>query len=571
LHPSNQFREQSLLEGTFAGSCDFNPNMQVESKAEQKLRGGFYTPDLVGRFLANWAIRSSLDNVLEPSCGDGALVRETVTRLVELGVSPSSISSQLMGVELFPEQAKKAAESIKDIVTEAKGVIHVGDFFQLFSEPLLAGRQFDAVIGNPPFLRYQSFPEEQKKAAFQIMDSMGVRSNRLTNSWVAFLIASACKLNDTGRLAMVIPAELLQVNYAATSRSFLTSFFDRITVICFHKLLFPSVQQEVVLVLAERKSLKRGFEIIEVEDAADLEDFSRNSAPKAIQLGPQKWTKYLLEAKEIDLLDRLSLHPSIGVLGDVGEVDVGLVTGNNSFFALSPSEIADRNLFRFSEPLVGRTSQLKGLAYTEEDRISDEQANVICNLLRIREVDTLDSSTRRYISWAAEREMNLGYKCRIRRKWYVVPSVWTPDAFLYRQIHLYPKLVANETIATSTDTVHRVRLRADIDKKKLAGCFLNSLTFAYSEIQGRSYGGGVLELEPNEANQLPVPYSDSLELDFYYLDRLEREGNIPAILAYTDKLILKDQLGLMKTEISMLRQIWQKLSSRRTSRKKGKK
>lgn len=41
---------------------------------EQKLRGGYYTPPLITRFLADWAVQSTSDRVLEPSAGDGAFV-----------------------------------------------------------------------------------------------------------------------------------------------------------------------------------------------------------------------------------------------------------------------------------------------------------------------------------------------------------------------------------------------------------------------------------------------------------------------------------------------------------------
>ena len=36
-----------------------------------KLRGGYYTPDKISEFIAEWAIRNASDSVLEPSCGDG--------------------------------------------------------------------------------------------------------------------------------------------------------------------------------------------------------------------------------------------------------------------------------------------------------------------------------------------------------------------------------------------------------------------------------------------------------------------------------------------------------------------
>lgn len=37
-----------------------------------KLRGGYYTPDKISEFIAEWAIRKTSDSVLEPSCGDGS-------------------------------------------------------------------------------------------------------------------------------------------------------------------------------------------------------------------------------------------------------------------------------------------------------------------------------------------------------------------------------------------------------------------------------------------------------------------------------------------------------------------
>lgn len=101
--------------------------------------------------------------------------------------------------------------------------------------------------------------------------------------------------------------------------------------------------------------------------------------------------------------------------------------------------------------------------------------------------------------------MHRGYKCSIRTPWWRTPSLWEPDLFLLRQIHRAPRLTVNAAAATSTDTVHRVRLAAGVDAGALAAVFHNSVTFAFTEIMGRSYGGGVLELEPREAERLPIP------------------------------------------------------------------
>jgi adenine-specific DNA-methyltransferase len=179
----------------------------------------------------------------------------------------------------------------------------------------------------------------------------------------------------------------------------------------------------------------------------------------------------------------------------------------------------------------------------------------------------LPDSLKEYVTSGEEKGMNKGYKCRIRNRWYVVPSAWIPQAFMLRQIHHYPKIILNDAAATSTDTIHRVKLRNGVPARTVAASFLNSLTFAFSEVTGRSYGGGVLELEPNEAEKLPLPLigADMLNLD--ELDTLLRENNIHAALNITDRVLLQDGLGLSDEETKMLRAIWQKLRDRRINRK----
>ena len=61
-----------------------------------------------------------------------------------------------------------------------------------------------------------------REAAFRLIRRVGLNPNRLTNAWVPFIVASAMLLGRRGRLAMVVPAELLQVSYAAGLRRLLS-------------------------------------------------------------------------------------------------------------------------------------------------------------------------------------------------------------------------------------------------------------------------------------------------------------------------------------------------------------
>lgn len=79
----------------------------------QKLRGGYYTEKIIADFLAEWAIQSPSSRVLEPSCGDGALLESAIEVLERKGVPKSAIASQLYGIEIDPTEAQKAAERVR--------------------------------------------------------------------------------------------------------------------------------------------------------------------------------------------------------------------------------------------------------------------------------------------------------------------------------------------------------------------------------------------------------------------------------------------------------------------------
>ena len=84
---------------------------------------------------------------------------------------------------------------------------------------------------------------------------------------------------------------------------------------------------------------------------------------------------------------------------------------------------------------------------------------------------------------------------------------------------------------------------------------------------GRSYGGGVLELEPTEAESLPLPLTNADRLDFQQIDQLVADRKIEDALDLTDSVLLEQGLGLSQGEIRLLRHAWQKLRDRRINRK----
>jgi adenine-specific DNA-methyltransferase len=400
--------------------------------------------------------------------------------------------------------------------------------------------------------------------------------NKLTNIWVPFLVISASRLNRFGKLAMVIPAELFQVKYAAETRVFLSEYFSRITIVTFKKLVFKDIQQEIVLLLCEKDvTTNKGIRVLELNNLSELASIEIDKVHKAqvksLEHSTEKWIKYFLEENEILLLRRIKSGNKIKLCSDIMDVDVGIVTGLNEFFMLSKESVDKWKLKSHTTKVVSKSNQMKGIVYTDSDfeNNSKEDCPVHLFLPANQDFSSLPKVCREYIVHGEKMGFNAGYKCRIRKRWYITPSLWTPDAYVLRQVGDYPKLIINKTDASSTDTIHRVRFKTNIQPEIIALSYLNSLTFAFSEILGRSYGGGVLTFEPSEIEEIPLPLLNHDNIDFVRIDALIRQRKIEEALDIVDEELLIKQLHFSELEVHMLRGIWKKLSDRRNRRNKS--
>ena len=533
-----------------------------------KLRGGYYTPKKIAEFIATWAIRTKNDEILEPSCGDGSFISAIADRLHEMGASDQSIKHNVTGVELDKVEASKASQYGPNVVQS--------DFFTYYQKCIDGEKEFDVIVGNPPFIRYQNFEEEYRKVAFELMTKHGFQPNRLMNIWLPFLVLACKALKPDGRVGMVIPAELFQVDYAAEARLFLSNYFESLTLVTFKKLVFDDIQQEVILLLGERKSSKQGIRVVELDGLESLISAGQTclevAEVKKLDHSKDKWVKYYLSNEELNLLDRLNKSSKITNATDLYDVNVGLVSGENAFFVIN-QEIVDK--FHLQEsvvPIISRTDQIKGLELTEQDYENLVKAGKKVYFFEPADlpIDELPKSQRKYIQWGEAQEYNKNYKCRIRPRWYHVSYTWRAEAFLVRQANLYPKMVLNNKHALVTDTLHKVRFHEGVDGRIVVGAFLNTYTLALSETLGRSYGGGVLTFEPGEMRKMRIPMIAADKLDLDKMDALQREGKIDDILQYTDEILLHQGLGLTAHEVELLHKIWSKMKDRRLSRKNRK-
>lgn len=544
---------------------------QTATELARKARGAFFTPEPIARFLVEWAIRSKFDQVLEPSCGEAAFLRPAVSKLNTLGASRTEIGNQLHGFDIHSESVESARQVLRALSIEAR--LADSDFFQVAPRP-----EFDAVVGNPPYVRYQSFAGEARVRGLEAALRQGVRLTQLSSSWAAFAVHASAFLKPNGRLALVLPAELLTVKYAAQVRRFLLQRFHTVRLVLFETLVFPGVLAEVVLLLAEGSGGAKSFEVFQAKNLDDLESTSASwtgFTPK----GDEKWTSALVSTSAADTYRKLLEAGHFAPLSEWGNTYLGAVTGNNAFFALTAEQVASVGLsasevVRISPP---GSRHLRGLTFSEsgwKGLLKQGQSGYLFS-------PSPDPSRAalRYIQQGEHEKVDTAYKCRVREPWWRVPLVERPDYLFAYMNHDRPRLVRNGAGVQLLNSLYGMRLKPSgrkIGLELLSTASLNSMTLLGGELVGRSYGGGILKHEPREADALPMPSIHALKSVARKLRLLNpqiavmlRRNDISAAIDIVDRVVLVDHFGLMPEELSALRDARDYLLQRRATRGKN--
>ncbi|MBD9544525.1 SAM-dependent DNA methyltransferase [Ensifer sp. ENS04] len=504
----------------------------VDTPVLRKERGAFFTPPAITRFISNWAIRKPRDRVLEPAAGDAAFLVSAVDRLRELDPSTHS-SPTVHGVEIHAHSAEVARKRISD--AGGKADIQLSDFFAV--KP---NSEFDVVIGNPPYIRYQDFTGEARARAREAAIRGGISLTGLASSWAAFTVHSALFLKKGGRLAFVLPAELLSVNYAAPVRKFLFSRFRDVQLVLFDEQVFPEAEADVVLLLADGYLDGPAVHatIRQTKNASTLASLGPGQSwtpadPSA------KWTSSLVDADAVRLLQTLSVDGLYTNLETWGDTTLGMVTGNNKYFTLSPQRVAalglrPDELLSLSPP---GSSHLRGLSLSNAHlKRLGEEGNAIHLFYPS---DPPSAAAAAYIADGHRTGVDTAYKCRVRKTWYRVPLVSPADLLLTCMNADTPRITENAAKARHLNSVHGVYLNdacKDMGRELLPVASLNSVTLLHAEMVGRAYGGGILKIEPKEADTwaMPSPMSISIQNSPLggadeFLDCLCCNSEVPAV------------------------------------------
>lgn len=525
--------------------------------------GQFFTPPELVNALTRWAIRSPSDRILEPAAGEAAFLLAALRRLRSLGVADPS--RDVVGVEIDPV-AWAAMRRVLAQHQEEATLLHQ-DFFEFFPNATVP---FTVAIGNPPYIRYHRFRGEARRRAQLAAAAGGVMLSGLASSWAAFVVHAARFLVPEGRLAFVLPAELLRADYAQPVREYLLRRFGAVTVVTFEEAVFPGAMIDTVLLMAEGGE-QRGLRVVQLRDSSQLDRLSELE-PYEPSVGA-RWSSVRAGNAGRRALQFLRDHGALSRLGDVASVDIGFVSGANDFFLLTLAEAKRYGLSRrLLQPAIARPGQLRGAILRPEEGSALVRTER-CNLLGLTApgLDERPTALGRYLRRGRRRGVHRGYKCQVRSPWYSVPGVRVPDAFMSYMSNVTPRIVLNEAGFSSSNLVHHLNFHITerAHMRAYIAALHSSPALLSFEIEGRSYGGGVLKHETREAERVQFPFdarlADALAASLPGVDAAIRAGGHEAAAAIVDRILLDHEL-LSDRDLEEIRRSRAELHARRATR-----
>lgn len=536
--------------------------------ATQRLLGSYYTPDHVALLVARWALAGEVGTVLDPSYGGCSFLRMAIQELQALGCAdaPNHVYGADVDADTAPWTAKLSNQGVPS------EHLHLVDFLTV--SPGGALPQCSAVVGNPPYIRHHwlSPTVARSMEALRIVTGVSQRAS----AWAYFVLHAIDFVRERGRLAMLLPAAVLQADYAIAVRSTLKRAFDHVELVRVEERIFPDANEETVVLLAAARlggnwrtssAVSDGDVAVRCIDTVQaLERLLAAWRPTPhIRVPPRSGTlplkvpDYKLQAVSEAALRAASIalaQPSVCCLGQLAHIRIGTVTGANGFFVRDLPAIPEEPGIA-AMPVVRRGSWLSSPRWTAHaHRHLVSQSGRGHLLVAEPHLDLeLAPAFRHLVVDAESHGVNLTSHCQRRDPWWALRDVRAPDIFLPYMGAEIPRLTLNEFHAACTNAVHRIFWKERMSRARQAGVVASSYTSIYgllAELLGRHYGGGVLKIEPSKAVSLPVIFDRRGDDALKAVERALQTGGLPAATKAADEHF-NTRLGLTRTQVNAIR------------------
>ena len=542
----------------------------------RKEMGEYYTPPSICDLICRLTIDEANDSVLDPACGSGGFLVSSYNRKKELlnedDGSHDLILDQLMGVDInrFPAHLSAINLALQDLSEHTENVnVEVSDFFNVAPDTRRFGRVvagasgaeweqgdvsgavggFDAVIGNPPYIRGRSLDLDHKDTIREHLSEVDADwMTRKMDIYGYFITHATSFLENGGRLGFIISDRWLDTQYGTDLQKFLLDNYKIDAVIKFDKQAFEDalVGSTVLIIEKEEEDFEREDNVskfLEVREEMDIDQIvsvvQDDVEPDQMVVTDQYRLVTNLQSslREVDKWNVFYMAPPIYFdlrrsdvieLQDVSEMHTGLECGSNDFFYRRQEDIAELGLEDYFSPLLKATGQVSKIKFDEEDAkewgifdvtdlveqaLEEDQEFGDSKLEHVKNWLSKNNhqNALEYIEWGEEQDHDTkSATTRKRDVWFNVddindhrPPLAIPD-FVWTE----SRVIWNEADAVTDRQFHNINPDDEIDHEVLCGILNSRAVWMAREIEGRHAGGQGMtrsRMVLYEAEQLPLP------------------------------------------------------------------
>lgn len=431
----------------------------------------------------------------------------------------ATAGNQVYGVDLDPGAWQYGGELIRQGVPSHNLVER--DFLQVAPGEV---PQVTALIGNPPYVRHHLMDDDAMEIASQSVSLAGFSLSKRASYWAYFVLHGIRFIAPNGRLALVLPTAVLQADYAGEVRKALTSQFGQITAVLVEERLFADADEESVVVLAEGKGQRfQEVRLVSVPSVADVRIAVTKRAGTVVRdpASGHPWYSSLASQEVTAMYRDLVSSGKGATLGNLATIRIGAVTGANKFFVVDSATQDQWQIPKSCvQPILSHASHLGpalSIGRSDVERLLREGKRVRL-IIPPPMPKRLPRGLKAYYRHGEADGLAERHKCESRSPWFNITDRKQPDAFLMYMSWTIPRLVINEAGVDCTNAIHRVQWTdqgVEIGARGIALSMMSSIAQLGVEMFGRSYGGGVLKLEPGACNQIWLPTIQGGACDLY--------------------------------------------------------
>lgn len=483
-----------------------------KTRAERNKHGQFATPSKLASEILRTAKTllpgDSQIRFLDPAFGTGAFYSAL------LDIFPTSRIHSALAFEIDPVYGQEAIR----LWAETSLKLHIADFFSI-DPPRKETEKVNLIVCNPPYVRHHHLSAEEKtRLRSLVAKATGLILNGLSGLYCYFLLATHNWLADGGLAGWLIPSEFMDVNYGKEVKEYL---LRQVTLLRIHRFDANQLQFDDALVSSTvvwfKKEKPPSEHFVDFTFGGTLERPAISKLVSTTELRhSSKWTKYTSTAV-IKAHDENSLK-----LSDLFEIKRGLATGANSFFILTPEQIAKHDIPpQFLLPI------LPSPRFLSVDEIeADREGNPVlerklfllsCNLSESH-VKKDFPSLWKYFEMGVRKKINARYISKHRTPWYAQehrPPCPILCTYMGRQSigNAKPfRFILNHSNATAANVYLllypipplKKMIKERPELLRMIWQNLNSIPAEALIGEGRVYGGGLHKMEPRELANAPA-------------------------------------------------------------------